>query len=446
MATIPIPSNIDIAADNQQTAVKEVLTAKYADAGAWTTYGATLLTDFMSDIQQLLNSATAGTDLSTIATAIAAIELYTPPGTGFTYNAPDAPQYDDIPVYEAQTLDTVLGIPAVEVITVGDAPSTDIVFTNSAFTDSLLDSLKTRLAADITTSSTGLGDAEAALFARETARQNDVRTKAYSEVTTQFSARGYDEPPGALNAKIKEANDTSTIRLSDSSSQIMAESARLAVDYNKSVLSNASQLLDLVSRVFDSGIMRDFEAAKAKVQYAIEGFKQIVSVALAKAELNKTAITATTAANQGTVEVFTAKIAGQIEPIKAIAETNQAKAAAYSAAVQAASANLTAQMAPEELKLKGVVANSTIAGTKAEIALKEAMMVIEDARRQVELEVQTLLGLAGGAQQIIAGALNGVSVSSSFGFGGSATSSSTHSYDTNVAYKAADGQLPILRD
>ncbi len=445
MATIPIPSNIDIAADNQQTAVKEVLTAKYADAGAWTTYGAGLLEGYIDKIQEGLNTATASSDLATVTAALAAITAYTPPAP-FTYTAPTAPIYDTVPTYTAPTLDAIIAMPTVETIVVGDAPATDVTFTNSTFSDTLLESLKTRLAADIDTSSTGLGNAETALFARETARQNDTRAQAYNEVTTQFASRGYDEPPGALNAKIKEANDTSTIRLSDSSSQIMAESARLAVDYNKSVLSNASQLLDLVSRVFDSGIMRDFEAAKAKVQYAIEGFKQTVSVALAKAELNKTAITATTAANQGTIEAFVAKIEGQVAPIKAVAQANQAKAAAYGAEVQGAVGNLNAQVIPEELKIKGVGINAQIAGTKADVAIKEATLAIEDARRQVELEVQSLLSLASGAQQIIAGALNGVSVSSSFGFSGSATSSATHSYDTNVAYKAADGVLPILLD
>lgn len=440
---IPTPTALDIAADNQQAAVKEILTAKYADAGAWTNYGATLLDGFSDELKDLLVTAATSTDMAAVSAALTGIELYVASGA-FTYTAPTAPTYEVVPTYQAQTLGTILAIPAVNAITVGDAPSTEVVFTNSTFTDTLLDGLKNKLLADLTTGSTGLGNAEAELFARETARQNDARAKAYNEVTTVFSSRGFDMPPGALLAKQTEINNESGIRLSDSSSQIMAESARLAVDYNKSIMSNATQLLDLVSRVFDNKVMREFEAAKARVQYAIEGFKQLVSVSLAKAELNKTAITATIAANQGTVEVFKAQIDGQVAPMKAIAETNQAKASAFGAAVQAASADLTAQMAPEELKLKGVVANSQIAGTKAEIALKEATVLIENARRQVELEVQTLLGLAGGAQQIIAGALNGVSVSSSFGFGGSVSSSYGVSNSTTDSYGKDDHPNPTL--
>lgn len=439
---IPTATALDIAADNQQTAVKEVLAAKYKDAGAWTQYGARLLDGFSDDLKDLLVTAATSSDLTAVTTALANIELYVASGS-FTYTAPDAPAYDVVPAYQPVTLGTILSIPDVEAIAIGDAPSTEVIFTNGDFTDTLLDGLRSKLLADLTTGSTGLGDAEGALFARETARQNDTRAKAYSEVTTAFSSRGFDMPPGALLAKQTEINNESGIRLSDSSSQIMAESARLAVDYNKSIMSNATQLLDLISRVFDSKTMRDFEAAKARVQYAIEGFKQIVAVQLAKADLNKADITATIAANQGTVEVLKAEIEGQVAPMKAIAETNQAKASAFRAAVDAASADLTAQTLPEELKLKGTVANAQIAGTKAEIALKEATVEIENARRQVELEVQTLLGLAGGAQQIIAGALNGVSVSSSFGFGGSVSSSYDVTNSVRDEYGKGD-HMPVL--
>ena len=442
MATIPTPSQLDIATGNQQTAVEEVLKTKYADAGAWATYGATLLDGFTDKIKDLLVAAAAHPDLSAVSAALANIQMYVASGA-FNYVSPDAPTYDLVPSYQAQTLGALLPTPAVETISVGAVPSTDIIYTNSSFTDTLLDNLRSKLLAGLTTGSTGLGDAETAMFARETARQNDTRTKAFNEITSSFSSRGFDMPPGALLAKQTEMNNESGIRLSDSSSQIMAESARLAVDYNKTILGNAAQLLDIVSRVFDSKLMRDFETAKTKVQYAIEGFKETVSVALAKADLNKAAIAATLSANQNTVEVFKAEIDGQIAPMNAISGTNQAKASAFRAAVDAASANLTAQTLPEELKLKGVQANAQIGGTKAEIALKEVTMMIEDARRQVELEVQALNGLAGGAQQIVAGALNGVSVGTTFGFGASVSKQYSLNNTYHDLYKEGD-HLPIV--
>lgn len=422
MPALPVPdfSIPDPTSDNARAQAWSMLTAKYADAGSWAVWGATTLEQRLTDLRNLLGTDIVGDNLTAVMAAVDAIVQYTPTGT-FTYTAPDAPTYADIPMYVAPTLGTIEDIPAVDAITIGDAPDTTVSFSNSAFSDSLLDDLKTRLASDLGTSHTGLGNAETALFARETARQNAVRAAAYTEITTQFSARGFDLPPGALTAKQTEMNNESTIRLSDSSSQIMAESARLAVDYNKTVLSATTQLLDLVSRVFDNKIMRDFEAAKTAVQYAIEGFKQEVSVALAKADLNKTAITATIAKNDGTVKVFQSEIEGQVGPIKALADVNQAMAGAYGAAVQAETANLNAQVIPEELKLKGVEANAQITGTKAELVMKEANVAIEVAARQLQLEAATIAGLAQSAAQLVAGAMNGVSASASFGFSGSAS-------------------------
>jgi len=406
-----------------------ILQSKYALASSWADWARNMLNTDLVEIKSKLGSDTVATDLSAVAAALDAITLYSPTGE-FTYDAPTAPTYTTVPSFTPQTLGTIHEIPAVADINIPDVPSTTVSFTNSAFTDDLLTSLRNRLEADITTASTGLGSAEDALFARETARQNSARAQAYTEATTIFSSRGFDMPPGALSAKQTEMNNESGIRLSDSSSQIMAESARLAVDYNKAVLASSTQLLDLLSRVFDSKIMRDFDAAKTQVTLNLEGFKSTVSVALAKADINKTAILATVQANQGVVDVFKAELAGQIEPMKAIAETNQAVATSYDAAVKGAVASLQAQTIPEELKLKGVQANASIGGTKAEIALKEANVVIETALRQLTLEVSTLQGLAQSAAQMIASSLNSVSVSSSFGW--SASTSSSESENLNV--------------
>lgn len=572
---IPLPTQLDIATDNQQAAVKEIVTAKYTDAGNWMQYGASLLDNYIADVKDaLLGADTVSTDLADVRTALSAIDLYTPPAA-FAYTRPVSPTYDNVPTYAAPTLGTItavptvtavldalqtvptidatlgqivtipsitavlgdlttvpaitasigniLTVPSVDVIAVEGAPSTDVAFTNSTFSDSLESALRGKLSNDLLTSSTGLDDAEAGMFARAVARENDILAEAYTQATTTFSSRGFDMPPGALNALQTQESNKSVIRLTDVNTGILAESAKLAVDYNKTTISASTQLLDIVSRLFDNRIVRDFEAAKTKVQYAIEGFKQTISVALAKADLNKAAITATlatnegtvniygktiaaqvamisgavatndgilkaytgliagetasinaavstnegvvntykatvegqasmvnavvsandgivkaytgkvqgevaaingvVAANQGTVETFKAEIDGQVSPMKAISDVNQSKAQAFGAEVQAETSNLNAQVIPEELKLKGVQANASIASTKAEIALKEAMTVIENARRQLELEVQTIMSLAQGAQQIIAGALNSVSVSSSFGFGGTVQSS-----------------------
>lgn len=435
MAEVPVTSDLDITSDYSFLASKEMLQATYENTMKWAQWAGSTLEEKIADLSNLLGSDVVGDNLSAVMAAIDAITLYVPSGT-FTYNAPAAQTYDALPTYEAQVLGTILAVPTVDAITIPDVPGTAMTLSDAAFSDTLLAAIRTRLEADIATAHTGLGNAEEAIFAKETARQNSVRDMAYVEITTRFGAGGWEIPPGAMDAKIKEANDTSTIRLADSSSNIMSESARLAVDYNKAVLGSSMQLMDLLSRVFDSKLMRDFEAEKQRVILSIEGFKQVVATALAKADLNKTAIMSTITANQGTVEVFKAGIEGQIEPIKAIAAINQAKASTYSAEVQGAVADLEAQTLPEELKLKGAQANAQIAGTKAEIVFKEAALSIETAARQLQLEVTTIAGMAQNSSQMVAAALNGVSVSSSFGWSAGASTG----YDGDINAKIASAE------
>jgi len=443
MAEIPTTTDLDITAGNTSAAVRDVLEAKYADANNWATWSAGMLKENIADINNLLGTDIVGNNLASLTGVLDAIQLYTPPGA-FTYTPPAAPLYDVVPTYAEQTLGAILAIPAVETISIGDAPSTAVTFENSEYSDSLLGSLKTKLSADLAAGSTGLGDAEAALFARSVARENDVLDDAYNQITADFSSRGYDMPPGGILALKERENNKSVIRLTDVNAAIMSESAKLAQSWNQTTVTACAQIQDILARVFDSRIVRSFEAEKIRVTLALEGFKQEVAVALAKADLNKVAIAATVAVNDGTIKAFVAEIEGQTAPIKAIAEGNQAQAQAYSAAVQASVASLNAQAIPEELKLKGVTANAQVAGVKSEAAANVAKIAIDAAVRQLTLEVTTIQGLAQSASTMVAAALNGVSVATSFGYKADTSVSVGSANNTNTAYTATPGTLPTL--
>ena len=241
MPSLPVPVGFDLTPDNAMQSVKDVLAAKYTDAGSWAAWAAQMLQTDIANITNKLGADVVGSNLADVMTAINSITLYTPASISFT--------------------------------------NTDI--SSNSFISGIVTSLQTALAAH----STGLGDAETALFARETACQNAARSQAYTEATTFYSARGFDLPPGSLLAKQTELNNESTIRLSDSSSQIMAESARLAVDFNKTVLSAAVQVVDVLGRLFDSYVMRDFEKAKADVAFTIEGLKANAQISELKASI-----------------------------------------------------------------------------------------------------------------------------------------------------------------
>jgi len=85
-------------------------------------------------------------------------------------------------------------------------------------------------------------------------------------------------PPGALLAKQTEMNNESSKRLADTSADVMTESARLAVEYNKTVLQEALGIVDLLGRLHDSKVMRDFEKARTQVTLDLEALKIKASV------------------------------------------------------------------------------------------------------------------------------------------------------------------------
>ncbi len=254
-----------------------------------------------------------------------------------SYAAPDSPVYDAI-VFTSPVAETLQTVPTPTVHTAGAVPQTTMVFANETFTDGLVDGIRTALAVK----GTGLGDAEQALFNRETARQNDARAKAYQEITSQFAARGFDMPPGALLAKMTEMNNESNIRLSDSSSQIMAESAKLTQEWNKTILATAAQTVDILARVFDSRIMRDFEAGKNNVLMTLEAFKASIAVVVANAQLEGVYIGAVGAYDEALIKKYTGEISGQSALVGAMAQSNQSKAAVFQAEIQGAIAPITA--------------------------------------------------------------------------------------------------------
>lgn len=392
----------DLNLDNTFTsdAVKAVIEAKYNDVTVWTEYGRTMLesklqsivnTNEQFDVSAFITAAQEAIDGIPVSEAMTI--TYTAPlaptyNAPVPYTAPATPTYitgdplvpvipvdpsyelvNLVPVIPADpsynTLDLVPDLPAAptwETISytapalrgtiqsvpqptqyaAGAVPSTTVDFTNAAFTDDLLTAFKSKLTSDMSGTHTGLGAAEAALFARETARQNSARAAAYTELTTQYSARGFDMPPGALLAKQTEVNNQSALLLSDSSSQIMAESARLAVDYNKSVMSATTQLVDMLGRLHDSKIMRDFEAAKNEVMLDIEGFKATIQVLVANADLEGRYISTIAAANGSIAQMFGAEVGVESSRIGALSDLNKSYASNFNAEVGAETARVGA--------------------------------------------------------------------------------------------------------
>jgi len=470
-----------------------VMVAKHGEAGAWATWAAELLLAKLNDLKDAIDQTDANAlsdKITSLLELFDSMTAYTAPtSSDFEYTPATAPTYETVPTFTKPTAPTLLSVPSLSVPSIGSMPSTAIAYsattfsddmltalkakltaeiasavtslsyTGDMFTDALLTSLKARLEADLATSSTGLGNAEAALFARETARQNSARAQAYTEITNMYAE--WPMPQGAAQAQINRINAESTIRLADSSSQIMAESARLAVDYNKHVLSVSNQVIDLLGRLFDgnegreldaakaqaslgldvlktstqllealarvfeSQEAREFEAAKSEVAMALDGFKATISVALAEADISKAEVAATTAANEALVQKYRAELESELAPVKTALEINQTKAQVYSTETQAAGADLQYRIAPEELKLKGIGLEADTKKAKAALMMEQIRMAMDTEMRHLTMRVEVLRGAAAGFEQMVASSLNSFHSSTSFGFSGSSSTSYT---------------------
>ena len=415
LPTLPEQPVPDPSGDYARSQAWAMLNARYAEAGNYAVWATNVLQAMTDEIKLLSNTDTVGPELQNLLNLLSSVPAFDF-GSIAAYVAPTAPTYTDIPGYTAPTLGAITAVPTVPDLAIPDAPDPSISFSNTAFTDTLVTALRQRLEADIA----GVSAAEADMFARHTGRVTAERAAAYTEITTQFSARGFDMPPGALLAKQTEMNNETSKRLTDASADIMMTAV-------KESLASAMQLVDLLGRLNDSHVLRDFESSKASAQLALDAFKTTVEGLLGSANLSKTKIEAVVAANEGTIKTFLGEIEGQTAPMKAIADANQAKASAYRAAVDGASASVEASATPERLKLQAI-------GVQGDIAGKAAALQIEASMREVAQQVETLKGLSQAAMQMIASAMNSVSSSTSFGFSGSAGTS----YDGNITEKNAN--------
>jgi hypothetical protein len=421
---MPNQPEVDPSGDYARAQAWAMLQARYAEAGNYAVWATQVLQAMTDEIKLLNSSDTVGPNLENMLKLLSSV-----PALDFSkiaaYVPPTAPTYTAIPAYNAPTMGTLLAIPTVPDPELPPTPNPSIVFDNTQFTEELVTSLRSRLKADIE----GVTAAEAAMFARHTGRVTAERAAAYTEITTQFSARGYDMPPGALLAKQTEMNNESSKRLTDASADIMMTAV-------KESLTGALQLVDTLGRLNDDNVMRDFESAKAKAQLEIDAFKTTIDGLLGVVQLSKTRVDAVVSANDGTVKAYLGQIEGQTAPMKAISESNQAQAQAYSAAVQGAGAAIDASSKPEELKLKAISVQGDIAG-------RAASLQIESSMREVTQQVETLRGLSQAAMQMIASAMNSVSSSVGFGFSGGATTSYKGNVDSQELDKILASQERI---
>jgi hypothetical protein len=244
-------------------------------------------------------TGTAVTPLSvgTVPSFTAAAPTFTPPAvpTPLDMSPPAAPTLDSVSLPTSPTL-TLPDVPSLLPINVPTAPLLDLPsftavaptaptapgnvfgFNETAYTSTLLTSLRTILQTWVSGTNTGLDPTvEAALFERERQRETVITNRKIESVVRDFARSGFTRPPGAMAIEIGDALQEQQSTLVGKSREIMIAQANLEQTNRRFAMEQAWKLEEGFIQYQGMIAARALEAAKFAQQVAIDIFREVVA-------------------------------------------------------------------------------------------------------------------------------------------------------------------------
>ena len=210
------------------------------------------------------------------------------PGDAPAFNAPTVP---DVPIYltpDPPVFENIVipDMPLVEypvftsVLPVDDllAPSEVFSYFEPTYDSPLLDELKRKLLYDIINGGYGIeNEDEMRLWLRAREREAINSEAAIQDVTRQVAARGFDVPPGTLNAMVQAAQQTALENNSTLSREILIKKADLYVQNRQFTIQQARETEQMLITAFGYMCERMLNSAKAVVELSIAVFNARVA-------------------------------------------------------------------------------------------------------------------------------------------------------------------------
>jgi hypothetical protein len=201
---------------------------------------------------------------------------------------------DDIPDVPVVTLptdltvgdQTVPSIPTISLPSFGeslptlsiDLPDTTFAYVEPVYTSALKTAITTKLLDGVQSGGTGLGaTVQTDIWNKDIERLNQQKEDDIEEVTGFWGGRGFDQPPGMLNARISEIQDKHTFDRSQNSRTISIEEARIAKEMTQFFLSTGLSLEQIELNHANNVANRALEAEKAVVQFSIDLYNSKVT-------------------------------------------------------------------------------------------------------------------------------------------------------------------------
>lgn len=193
-------------------------------------------------------------------------------------------EYPTEPAFQTHLMPTksTLTIPAfMQTLPVDDivAPVNNFNYLEVVYESDLLDSVKAKLAADLTSGGTGLGaEAEEAIWERAQDRQAELDEKLYDETMNFFASRGWNMPTGAMASRLAEAHNESRRSSEKLNNDILVQQSQLAYQNIKDTITAIIGLEQALIQHADTVANRGLETAK----YAVEAAVNICNAQIAK--------------------------------------------------------------------------------------------------------------------------------------------------------------------
>lgn len=281
--------------------------------------------------------------------------------------APDAPSttLPEVPTFIGLTIPAAptLNLPdfSATLAAAPNAPANVFAFVESAYTDSLLESLKTNLETWVNGAATGLDPAvENAIWERGRARENVALARKQRDIYRNFAARGFSKPPGVVSVELDRAAQDSQNTLSDLSRDVMIKQADLEQSNRRFAFEAAIKVEGELLTYNNLIAQRAFEAARYTQQILldifaaqVQRFNAQVQAYNTEAQVYKTRIEAELAK----LEAYKSELEGQ----KLIGEMNLQQVEIYKA-------RITAVMSAVEIyKAQVEAANLVLSGNKIRV-------------------------------------------------------------------------------
>lgn len=158
-----------------------------------------------------------------------------------------------------------------------DTPETAFVWSETAYTETFVTELAAKLS-DMLTGDLGLSaEIEMALWERARERESVTALAATQAVLTDFAARGFTIPPGALAQRLDAVRQKTQDASNTVSREIAIESAKLRIEGVKFAVTNCMALEELLWKIHEARLSRQFEAARLSVELPVTVFNALVS-------------------------------------------------------------------------------------------------------------------------------------------------------------------------